>query len=241
MKRLLQRNPNKLTVEDHAKELRNRLFVVAVFYIAIFAFILTNSNTVIQLATELGVSKGYVFVYLTPQEVIIQQLKLSMLASVIVSIPIIFYEALMFVVPAIKGLVKISHIVLFFFIGCAMLALGAVFAYKILLPFTIDYLINIGATAGIIKQVSIEGYLNFIITIVSSVALTFELPLVCVTLCKLHITNAKQLAKLRPFIVVSIFILAALITPPDVFTQCIVALPMVSLFEVSILICRFIK
>ena len=234
----MKHNRNELTVQEHTRELRNRVLVIVLVFILSFVTALYYSNDLLQLIMSLGKKIGYTFVYIAPQEIIVQQLKISGTAALIVSVPISLYEVIMFISPALPNIHMLGKVVVYVFIGLGMFVIGAAFSYYVLLPFALQYFQNIGNSIGVYGQVSVKEFVEFVLQIVSAVAITFDFPLVTIFLFNSHLITVQFLTKMRPFIVVLMFLLAAFITPPDVLTQCIVALPMCALFELSIIICK---
>ena len=237
----MKHNRNELTVQEHAKELRNRILITVLVFILSFAVALYFSNDLLQLIMSLGKRIGYAFVYIAPQEIVIQQLKISGTAALIISVPILLYEVIMFVSPALPNTHMLGKVIVYVLIGLGMFVVGAAFSYFILLPFALQYFQSVGDSLGVSGQVSIKAFVEFVLQIVSAVAITFDFPLVTIFLFNSHLITIKFLTRMRPVIVVLMFLLAAFITPPDVLTQCIVALPMCALFELSIVICKVIE
>lgn len=236
----MRRNRNELTVKEHSRELRNRTLVVVFIFVASFVGALYFSNYLLQFIMSLGKKLNYTFVYIAPQELIIQQLKISGTAALIISVPLLLYEVIMFISPALPNTLMLGKVILYIILGLSMFVGGALFSYYVLLPFALQYFQSIGDSLGVSGQVSVKEFVEFVLQIVSAVALTFDFPLVAIFLCNSNIITVSLLTKMRPVIIVLMFLLAAFITPPDVLTQCIVALPMCALFELSIIICKVI-
>ena len=241
LKKLSKVDQNNLSLRDHSRILRNKVLVVLGFFLVTFAIFFSQSQRLVTFAMSLGKDAGYTFVYLSPPDVIVQQLRLSSLAAIVICLPVAAYEFLSFIRPIFSKKSSFVKVVVAFIVAAILYAIGVLFAYKILLPFALQYFKTVGTSLGLQGQASIKDYIGFIITILSSIALTFELPLICVSLDTWGVVDVKALSKARSVVIVTIFIIAAIITPPDVFTQCMVAIPMVLLFECSILICRIIE
>ena len=121
--------------------------------------------------------------------------------------------------------------------GVGFFALGAFFAYKIVLPFMLQFLIKQGQGTDYVASVSIANYISFLLLIFTIFGFIFEMPLVSVILSRLGILTPKIMRKIRGGAIVAIFVVAAIITPPDIFSQIMVGVPMVALYELSIGLC----
>lgn len=223
---------------SHLKELRNRLLIVMVIVIGSFCGILPFSNQIIKFLISEGIKARFQMVYISPAEVVIQQLKTAFISSMCIALPIVFYEIIAFISPAFERKKDIRNLSLLVFVGFIMFAIGVVFTWKLLLPFSLTYFNSAGLNLGINSQISISYYLGFVISLTVAIGLSFELPIVCFILTALRIINYDRIKKVRPVAIILIFILAAIITPPDVMTQLIVAIPLCVLFEISIVVIR---
>lgn len=112
--------------------------------------------------------------------------------------------------------------------------LGAAFAYKVSMPFILYFLIHVGEGSEITAAVSVQNYISFLLTVFFVFGCVFELPVISVVLTWLGVIRSSWLKKARKPAIVLIFILAAIITPPDIASQVMVALPMVLLFQLGI-------
>ena len=226
------------TAAEHLRELRNRVLTALSAFLLVFACLLARGNDVTLAVSSLGREAGYSLVYIAPQELLVQQLKLSALAAFLATFPLAFYEAAAFVAPALDGGPRAGKVAGFFAMGAAMAAAGAAFSARVVLPFALSYFGRIGAATGIAPQVSYGEYVSFLVTVTGAVAMAFELPVACVALRGAGLVDAAGLSKARPAVVIGSFVVGAVITPPDVFTQCMVAAPMWLLYEASVAACR---
>ena len=218
----------------HLKELKNRLIVIGIFFALVFIGCYFYSNEILQFILKKGMDAGYDFVYLEPQEVLVQQLKLDALASLIISLPVIIAEIGLFVAPALDSKAGIVISVIF---GTIMFLCGVAFSYYILIPFVFYTLYELGINTGITAQVSISSYISLYLTLLFAIGIIFELPLVSLGFTKAGILTGDKMKKGRKIAIIIALIIAALITPPDVLSQLIVALPIILLYELSIRLC----
>lgn len=235
------KDEKNLTFFGHLKELRKRLLLLLIVFAVLFCIFLYRADDIINLVTGLGKTAGYKLVYISPEEVMVQQLRTAGIAALLVLFPLCVYEIAVFVAPAVNSGKAFRNVLLFFITGTVMFIVGALFAYKIMLPFSLKYFNDIAVGINIQSQVSLEKYLNFIIAMVLAIGISFDFPVVCFLLSAVGIVNSKILKKARPGVIVGIFIVAAIITPPDVMTQFMVAIPLCALFEISILVIKMVE
>ena len=222
-----------MSISGHLKELRNRIAVVVVLLLVAFTACLSFAPRFITFLTDMGKAYDYVFVYIAPQELLLVYLNTALVGALVVCFPVVAYEVYAFCSP---GLTKRERT---FFIGSLLagtvfFVVGVLFARFISLPFVLRFLIQFTGEVDVAASISIQQYIGFLLTIFVVFGLVFELPVVSVLLTGLGLIRADWLRKGRKIMIVVIFILAAIITPPDVVSQVMVALPMILLYELSI-------
>jgi sec-independent protein translocase protein TatC len=225
---------------SHLLELRDRLLrmVAAVFvvFLALFPF---SNDLYLYVATPLMshmpagtsmIATGVATPFLTP-------FKLSLVAAVFLSMPIILYQFWAFVAPGLylheKRLViplLISSTVLFY--------LGMLFAYYVVFPLVFAFFI--GTTPeGVAVMTDISQYLDFVLTLFFAFGVAFEVPIATVLLVWMGMTTPEAMGRKRPYVIVGAFVLGMVLTPPDVISQTLLALPMWVLFEVGVQASKF--
>ena len=218
----------------HLAELRKRLIVVMVVFIAAtlasFSFAQPMSEFIMQPAS------GLKFIYLSPPDLFIALVKLSVMAGIALSLPVIIYELWMFVSPALERKERGSILGALLFSGL-FFAAGASFAFYVIVPFTIRFFLSYSSQM-VEPMISIKEYLGFITDLCLAFGLTFQLPIAATVLGALGILKAEALIRSRRLAILGIFIAAAILTPPDVISQVLLALPMLALFELSVAILR---
>ena len=222
-----------MSLSGHLQELRNRIAVVDVLLLVAFTACLSFAPRFITFLTDMGKAYDYVFVYIAPQELLLVYLNTALVGALVVCFPVVAYEVYAFCSP---GLTKRERT---FFIGSLLagtvfFVVGVLFARFISLPFVLRFLIQFTGEVDVAASISIQQYIGFLLTIFVVFGLVFELPVVSVLLTGLGLIRADWLRKGRKIMIVVIFILAAIITPPDVVSQVMVALPMILLYELSI-------
>lgn len=226
------RGDSKLTLVDHLSELRKRLIIsilaIIVGAVLCFNFIDTIVELLIHPAGDLD------FIYLSPPELFMAYIKISLVLGLIIALPVVLFQIWMFVQPGLK--VTERRLALFILMaGIIFFLLGVIFSYFAVVPMTIKFFLEISID-NIRPLFSFNNYVGFISSIILSFGLVFELPLVVVLLTQLGFTTPSMLKRSRKFVVLGVFIIAAILTPPDVVSQTLMAIPMLILFEVSIII-----
>lgn len=164
--------------------------------------------------------------------------KVTLMAAFLLSLPHTLYQVWAFIAPALyqneKRLVMplvLSSVLLFF--------AGMAFAYFLVFPLVFKFLA--GATpVGVNMATDIDKYLSFILGMFVAFGATFEVPVVVVLLNRMGVVSLAQLRQARPYVIVGAFVLAAVITPPDVISQVLLAVPLIVLYEAGLWFCRFI-
>lgn len=226
-----------MTLTGHLKELRNRIVICAVAVVAAIVIFLAFSSNIIDLLTDIGLRAGYTFVTAAASERLIQYFRVSILAGVVVCVPLILYEVYAFAKPGLKKSERFFFGTVMFF-GLILFIVGVLFAYFIAYPSMMNFFATLEGTEYIINMTTIENYINFTLLVFLIFGCVFEIPLVAIILSQMGIISPDLMKKGRGIAIVLIFVIAAIITPPDIVSQCMVALPMVVLYEVSIWLSR---
>ena len=218
-----------MTLTGHLKELRNRLIICAVVFVVGVVVSLAYADRLIDLLTAMG-RDYYEFVSIAPQEKLMQYFRVSILAGVVVTVPVAFYHIYAFARPGLKRSEST-----FFKLGLILFCVGVLFAYKLMMPFMLRFLsTGIEGAEYIQTTTSIESYVNLCLTMFIIFGCVFEMPLITIILSKMGIINPQLLKQVRGVAIVIIFFIAAVVTPPDIVSQCMVAGPMVLLYFISI-------
>ena len=223
-----------MTLIAHLTELRSRLIksliAVAVGIVVGYCFI----GDIMHYLT-LPAGKLY---YMQPSEAFFTYIKVAIVAGFLLALPVVFYQAWRFFLPALTrkerlvlGLVVPISVLLFF--------AGLAFSFFLVLPAGIRFFMSFG-NGELEALFSINRYFDFVISFVLPFGFVFELPLIITILGKIGILSSRFLGKYQRIVIFLSFILGAIITPtPDIFTQSMIALPMIVLYEVGYLIVRF--
>ncbi|MDO4549177.1 MAG: twin-arginine translocase subunit TatC [Clostridia bacterium] len=231
---------DSMSITGHLSELRRRIAVAVVVLFASFICCFAFIREIADYVLNMGLDSGFNFVYLAPSELLTSYFKLSLIAALMITAPVILYELWLFVSPALdekesrNGRVALVVGFLFFLIG-------AVFAYTVALPFMVQFLVAFNTSSYIESSISVENYLNFVTRMVAVFGVTFEMPILAFLLSSIGILKTSAMRRVRKYAILVIFIVAAIITPPDVVSQVMIALPMILLYEVSIFICARVE
>lgn len=230
--------------KPHIQELRKRLIisfsVLGIVFMICFSFwehIFILIKEPIEIAFSQNV-KGEL-VQLSPAEGVFTAMKVSFLAAIVISLPVIFWQMWLFVAP---GLYKHEKMIIIPFVLFAtiMFSLGAGFAYFVVFPFIIKYILTFG-NAQFSSSISVESYVTFFTRLILGFGLAFELPVVSYFFGKVGLITDATLKSFFKYAVVIIFILAAILTPPDILSQFLMAIPLIALYGLSILILSFVN
>ena len=222
-----------MTLTGHLKELRNRLIICAVVFVVSVVITLMYADRLIDILTAMG-QGYYTFVSIAPQEKLMQYFRVSLLAAFVITVPVALYQIYAFAKPGLKKS-ETFFLKLVILLGLALFCVGVLFAYKLMMPFMLRFLsTGIEGADYIQTTTSIESYVNLCLTMFIIFGCVFEMPLITIILSKMGIINPTLLKQVRGVAIVLIFFIAAVVTPPDIVSQCMVALPMVLLYFVSI-------
>lgn len=224
----------------HLIELRNRLLKAVICILIVFAVLVYWANDIYALlASPLTerLPEGATMIATNVATPFFTPIKLTIITAVFLSVPYILYQIWAFVAPALykkeKRLVYpllISSTLLFY--------IGVAFAYYIVFPLVFGFLTNT-APQGVTMATDISSYLDFVLTIFLAFGICFEVPVAIILLCWTGVTTPEDLKAKRPYIIVAAFIIGMLLTPPDIFSQTLLAVPMCLLFEVGVIVARF--
>lgn len=220
----------KLSLVDHLTELRNRILkAVFAFLVGTIGAFAVTDQLYYYLTEPLGVTT---LVYIAPAEGFLSYLRLAVYGGLVLSSPVILYQLFCFVLP---GLYSKERRVIFFLLPGAffLMCSGVVFGYFVVLPFALQYLLTFGSLR-IEPMLSVQKYIGFVSTTLFVLGCIFELPLLMVGLTKLGIVTPRFLRENRKYAIVLAVIIGAILTPPDIFTQVLMAGPLLFLYEISI-------
>lgn len=225
---------------EHLKELKNRTLICLVLLVLVFVLFYVNKDSIMSMALGIGTDAGFEFIYKAPQALFMQQIKLCIIMSLIVALPVFVYHALAFVLPAFDA--KVRTVFIPAIVSYGLFLVGVYTSYRWFIPFIMSFLCNAGINlANVSSTVSVEDYLVFFTGLLMAVGIIFEIPLISALLCNIGILKSSTMRKGRKLVTVLALIVSAIITPPDVLSQIIVAFPILLLYELSIMLCKMIE
>lgn len=230
------------TLVEHLVELRNRLLrmvasllvvFLCLFYFAndIYTFVSYPLNSILPEGTQM-IATEVASPFLTP-------FKLTFFVSFLVALPYVLYQVWSFIAPALYDNEKklaipllLSSIILFY--------AGMAFAYYVVFPLLFAFF-TAAAPEGVAVMTDINSYLNFVLKLFFAFGLAFEIPIATVLLVLAGATSVESLTAKRQYVALGCFVVGMLLTPPDIFSQTLLAIPMWLLFEVGIIIARMLQ
>lgn len=230
---------NQMPLLSHLNELRLRLTrIVIIVLIGFIGFYGISELAYTYLAEPLTrfLPEGSTLIYTSPQGAFFTYLKVSLMLSILGTSPYTFYQIWAFIAPGLykeeqKAVLPLAFFSAFFFIA------GAAFCYVTVFPIAFKFFM--GFTTDMVRpMISVEEYLSFALKLIIAFGLVFEMPLFSYFLARLRLITADAMRRYRKYAILVIFILAAILTPPDIFSQVLMAIPMIFLYEVSIYITK---
>ena len=225
---------------SHLLELRNRVLRALVAVLVVFVGLLYFSGDIYEFVSKPLVDKlpeGATMIATDVASPFFTPLKLTLITSVFIAVPLILYQVWAFVAP---GLYKHERrlIMPLMFSSSLLFYAGVSFAYFVVFPLVFGFFTAI-SLGGVEFATDISSYLDFVLALFMAFGIAFEIPVVIILLCWTGATTPDELREKRPYIVVMAFIVGMLLTPPDIISQTLLAIPMCLLFEVGLFFARF--
>lgn len=228
------------TLLSHLIELRSRLLKSAVAVGVTFVCLLPFSRQIFALVSQplRQVLPGNAMIATAVASPLLTPFKLTFFAALFLAMPVVLYQAWAFVAPGLYRREKrfalpllASSIILFY--------LGIAFAYFVVFPLIFGFFTAI-APEGVEVQTDIAQYLDFVTTLVFAFGIAFEVPVATVLLVWTRLVTIEKLGKARPYVFLGAFVVGMFLTPPDVISQTLLSVPIYLLYEVGILMARFL-
>lgn len=226
------------TLLSHLVELRSRLLKVAAAVLLVFIGLLPFARQIFEFVSEpiRAVLPGGQMIATAVASPLLAPFKLTFYVALFIAMPIVLYQTWAFVAPGLYKKEKrfampllASSIVLFY--------LGIAFAYFVVFPLIFGFMTAI-APDGVEVMTDVTAYLDFIMMLVLAFGLAFEVPIAAVLIVWTGLTTVDQLAKARPYVFLGAFIVGMFLTPPDVISQTLLAVPVYMLYELGIIMAR---
>lgn len=237
-------DPTTQPLSDHLDELRSRLIRCVIAGVVGLAVVLPLVPLIIKwlqipLAKSLSAGSDEVILRtLAPAEALIIMLRVALVGGLVLASPFVLREVWLFVAPGLslkekKGLYPA------FFSGLVLFLGGSSFAYFVILPLSLGIFLANNQLLGLEAAWTLERYLVFSLRLLVAFGVVFELPVVLSVLGRAGLVTPQGLSKYRRYVILGIFLVAAILTPPDVFTQIALGLPLWALYEATLLWMRF--
>lgn len=227
---------------DHLLELRNRLLHAIVGVLVVFCCLVYFAQDIYQyLAQPLlaAMPAGSQMIATDVASPFFAPFKLTIVLSVFIAVPYVLYQVWSFVAPGLYKNEKRLIIPLMF--GSTLLFYsGIAFAYFAVFPVVFTFFTSV-APEGVVIATDISSYLDFVLKLFFAFGIAFEIPIAIILMCWTGVTTPDDLRKKRPYVVVGAFVIGMLLTPPDIISQTMLAIPMLLLFEVGIIVASFYK
>ena len=243
----LEQKDTKMPLIDHFIELRKRFIMYLISFLFIFSLCWSYKDLLLKIFTYplfkfIPINH---LIYTKIPEIFTSHLEIVFISSIIISIPILIIQILGFLSPALKKNEKLNLIFLTI-ISYILFIIGIIFAYFIVLPITLKFFLsfqNINQISLVKLNIEpkISEYISLFRSILLSFGLAFQLPIILIILVKINLISIKELKEKRKYAVVFAFIIGAILTPPDVLSQITLAIPLVLLYESSILLMSVIN
>lgn len=230
----------ELSLTEHLRELRRRVLVCVIAIlagsVAAFAFYRQIIEFLSRPAYDLETGSGLELVFIEVTELLTTAVKVSFVAGFVLALPVILHQVVMFVAPGLTGRER-RYLYLFMPAALVAFAAGVAFAYYVLTPPALRFLLGFSDVAT--PLIRISNFVNLMVRLLFWMGVAFETPLIMYMLAQLGIVTAQQLSRFRRYWVVLAFILAAIITPTfDPVNQALVAGPLLVLYELGVLLAR---
>jgi sec-independent protein translocase protein TatC len=226
---------------SHLLELRDRLIraVLAVFviFLALVAFA-NDIYSVLARPLLAALPQGATMIATEVASPFLTPIRLTALVSVVIAMPVVLYQLWAFIAPGLYRHEKrlampllVSSVLLFY--------AGMAFAYFIVFPMVFEFLAKV-TPAGVTMMTDIKAYLDFVFALFFAFGIAFEVPVAVIILVAMGVVSPQTLAEKRSYVIVGIFVAAAILTPPDVLSQLLMAGPMWLLYEIGIVLSRWL-
>lgn len=233
---------DRLPLIRHLEELRKALIIAGASWVIAFLACYGFAENLFQFISEpvrSALPEGSSLVFITATEPFFTYLKIAALAGLLLSLPIILWQLWSFIAPGLYANEK-RLVIPFVFASSLCFGLGTYFGFSLVFPTIFTFLIKFGTGSGEINaMLSMGGYLSISSKLLLAFGLVFELPIIIFFLARMGVVDYHWLARNRKFALLTAFLVGAILTPPDVFSQTALALPFIVLYEVGIWVARF--
>lgn len=243
-------NNNKQTLVQHLIELRSRLIksLVLIFIVFVIAYIFADNiyDFLVQpYADAVAGESGRRLIFTALHETFFTYLKVALFASIFISLPFILMQIWIFVAPGLYKNEK-SVVIPYLIATPVLFLLGAALVYFFIMPLAIKFFLSFESIGGqgslpIQLEAKVNEYLSLVIRLIFAFGISFQLPVLLTLLARVSLVSSDGLRNNRKYVIVGVFIVAAIITPPDPISQIGLGIPILLLYEISILAVTYIE
>ena len=230
----------QLSLREHLVALRKVIIIclaaVGVAFIASFYFVI---DPLMKWITSPIEARGIQVIYTAVSEALTTKLRVALVVAVVIAFPIIIWQVWRFIKPALYPKERRSFRVFFFF-ALLLFLTGIVFCYVAVYFLAIDFFMISGENLAT-PMLSLDKYISFLFGFLLPFGIAFMLPVFIYITTKIGLTTPQALVSKRKYVILGIFVMAAILTPPDVISQILLGVPMLALYEVGILVSRLVK
>lgn len=225
----------------HLLELRDRLLKIIGSVMIVFLCLFYFSNDIYRFVSaplEALLPENSTMIATDVASPFFAPFKLTMVVSLLLAMPVVLYQVWAFIAPGLYSREK-RFVLPLFASSVLLFYLGIAFAYFVVFPILFGFFTSVGPES-VTVMTDISSYLDFVLKLFFAFGMTFEIPIAVVILCWMGIVSPRGLAEKRPYVIVGCFVVGMLLTPPDVFSQTLLAVPMWLLFEIGLLVGRLV-
>lgn len=228
------------TFISHLVELRDRLIRASIAVIVVFLGLVYWSTDIFRLLARplmMSLPKGGKLIVTDVTGSFFVPMKVTMMVALVIALPYVLYQIWAFIAP---GLYQSEKKLVAPLVGASytLFLCGMAFAYFVVFPTIFRVMAHYNAPLGAAMNTDVENYLSFVLTMFLAFGVTFEVPIFVMLMVRMGFVTVSKLKESRPYVVVGAFVVSAVVTPPDVFSQLILALPLIVLYEAGIIAAR---
>lgn len=221
-------------MNTHFLELRSRSIHCIIFFTTIFLILFYFSDVLYDLfSMPIKSQNNSALIAIRVTSTFMVPIKLAFYVSLLISSPYFIFHTWNFIAPGLYTIEKKS-IFPFLLLSLTLFIFGVSFAFYIICPMALNFFLNC-APSNVNIMIGIDYYMDFMFTLILGAGISFQIPLIINLLIRLNITTKKDLTEKRPYIIILSFIIGMLLTPPDVISQILLAIPLCILFELGLL------
>lgn len=231
---------NEESFISHLVELRNRIIRAGASVIVIFLGLVYWAPEIFRLLSRpltQALPKDGKLIVTDVTGSFLVPMKVTLMVAFVIALPFVLYQAWAFVAPGLYKHEK-KLVVPLVMSSYILFLLGMAFAYFLVFPTVFHFIAHYNAPLGAEMNTDIDNYLSFVLTMFLAFGVTFEVPIVVVLLARMGIVSVQKLKQVRPYVIVAAFAVAAVVTPPDMLSQLMLAVPLCLLYELGVIAAR---